>query len=138
MSMENIDGGPESKFLRGDPSTPKIERNPTFNKLLDEMKNIHDKKSRDYALENNVYSNFEFAAMYAGVTVQQAFDVLIGVKQARLLNLISSGKDPLNESVLDTMQDKAIYNALQTSYAIDKSKEEKQSGYPIVAPDPND
>jgi len=98
---------------------PKMEpirvRNPHFHKLLDELKIIHDKKSQDYA-NDNVFSNFEFAAEVAKCSVDQAFLVLIGVKIARLHELVLSEKKPNNESVMDTFYDLTNYCAILTSY----------------------
>lgn len=91
-------------------------RNPAFNALLDEMKEIHERKNSDYAQDGSPYSNFEFAAQTAGVTVDQVFRVLIGVKLARLNVLTASGKEPNNESIQDTRKDLAVYAALQAAY----------------------
>lgn len=91
-------------------------RNPAFHDLLAKMGHTHDRKNEDYAQDGNPYSNFEFAANFAGVTVNQVFDVLIGVKQARLLNLTDSGKTPNHESIEDSQLDQAVYTALKASY----------------------
>lgn len=91
-------------------------RNPAFHALLDEMKAVHDQKNADYAEAANPYSNFEFAAQTAGVTVEQVFRVLIGVKLARLQVLRASGKAPNHESLADTEKDLAVYAALLASY----------------------
>ena len=91
-------------------------RNPAFHDLLAQMGETHDRKNHDYAQDGNPYSNFQFAANFAGVTVEQVFDVLIGVKQARLLNLTQPGKVPNHESINDTRLDQAVYVALKASY----------------------
>lgn len=90
--------------------------NPKFHALLKRMAETHDRKNHDYAQSGNPYSNFEDAAKFAGVSVDTVFNVLIGIKQARLVELLSSGKTPLNESVQDTLLDRAVYAALQASY----------------------
>lgn len=92
------------------------EGNAKFHKALDKMREVHDKKSADYANDENRYANFEYAAKFAGVTVDQVFAVLIGVKEARLLELQSSGKVPNNESIEDTLLDAAVYSVLRYSY----------------------
>ena len=94
----------------------RVEGNTKFHKALQKMKEVHDKKSADYANDNRRYSNFEYAAKFAGVTVDQVFAVLIGVKEARLLELESSGKTPLNEAIEDTRLDAAVYAVLRYSY----------------------
>ena len=93
-----------------------MAHNPKFHALLASMGDTHDAKNADYAEDGNPYSNFEFAAAFAGVTVEQVFDVLIGVKQARLLNLTRPGKEPKHESIADTRLDQAVYVALKASY----------------------
>jgi hypothetical protein len=93
-----------------------MAHNPAFHALLSRMGETHDKKNHDYAEDGNPYSNFEFAAQFAGVSVQQVFDVMIGIKQARLLVLTQSGKEPNNESIEDTRLDQAVYATLKASY----------------------
>ena len=90
--------------------------NPKFNKLIEKIKIIHDKKNSDYATAENPFSNFEEAAEFAGVTVDQVFATLIGIKEARLKELTSSGKQPNNESIQDTRLDAAVYAVLRASY----------------------
>lgn len=87
---------------------------PEFYKLLEDMAAIHNKKSHDYAMESNPFSNFERAGLIASWfthPVEIAFAALIGVKLARLAEL-SNGKTPNNESVADTQLDLATYAAL--------------------------
>lgn len=95
-----------------------MPRNPKFNAFAEHALELHDKKSHDYASDNNPYSNFEFAAHYAGITVDQVFDVMIGVKQARLIELTSNNKTPNNESIWDTKRDLAVYAMLKASYSM--------------------
>ena len=90
-------------------------RNPKFDALLREMEQIHDKKNKDYAEEGNPYSNFEFAAKVAGCSPDTIFRALIGVKLARLDELLK-GKQPNNESLNDTLLDLAVYSAIWASY----------------------
>lgn len=89
-------------------------RNEDYNEVIRELIALHDKKSHDYANKDNPFSNFEFAAQYAGVTVGQVFDVLIGIKIARKMEL--NNKDPLNESRADTEQDMTNYHLIKMSW----------------------
>lgn len=91
-------------------------KNPKFSRALERMEAVHNRKSDDYAHAGNRYSNFEQAAATAGVSVDQVFAVLIGVKLARLQELLKEGKVPNNESVQDTRLDLAVYAALWLSY----------------------
>ena len=88
--------------------------NPKFHKLLKQMAEMHDKKSEDYANSSNYYSNFHAAAAIAGVSIDEVFAVMIGIKLARLRELKS--KDPNNESTQDSRLDLAVYAALWASY----------------------
>jgi hypothetical protein len=91
-----------------------MARSPKFTALLAEMAELHDKKNHDYAKDGDPFSNFSQAAQVAqGFTGKDAvYATLIGVKLARLRELLSSGKTPNNESVADTRRDLAMYAAL--------------------------
>jgi hypothetical protein len=90
--------------------------NKYFNAVLDQMRSIHDRKVADYASTQNPYSNFEMSAEVAGVPVETVFRVLIGVKLARLAELLNNAKTPNNESIDDSIIDLANYAALWASY----------------------
>jgi len=92
-------------------------RNEAFHTLLARMGDTHDKKNRDYAdaAHGHYYSNFEIAAQIGGCSVDTVFRVLIGVKLARLDELLK-GKTPLHESIDDSLLDLSVYAALWTSY----------------------
>jgi hypothetical protein len=90
--------------------------NPYFTRALDEMEALHNRKNHDYASDSNPFSNFEHAADASGMTTQQVFDVLLGVKQARLVELTAKGKVPNNESLRDTLLDRAVYATIALAY----------------------
>lgn len=73
-------------------------------------------KVEDYAEESDSFSNFRFAALAAGVTVEQVLLVLLGIKLARLKTLIVSDREPNNESIEDTLVDSVNYNGILKSY----------------------
>jgi hypothetical protein len=98
-----------------------MAQNPAFRALLTRMGELHDKKNHDYAQDNNPYSNFEEAAANAGCSVDTVFRVLIGIKQARLKELLA-GKVPNNEGIEDTKLDLTMYCALWVSYDMSKSE----------------
>lgn len=79
------------------------------------MAHVHDAKNSDYADDGNPYSNFELAATMAGCPVDTVFRVLIGVKMARLDELLK-GKTPKHESIEDSLLDLSVYAALWASY----------------------
>jgi hypothetical protein len=97
-----------------------MAKNPKFDMLLAEMRELHDRKNNDYAQNGNPYSNFEeAAAVAAGFSgVDAVFASLIGVKLARLRELTSAKKTPNNESVNDTRIDLAMYAVLWASYML--------------------
>ena len=83
---------------------------------INDLIQLHNLKKNDYANKENQFSNFEASARYAGVMVEQAFNVLIGTKIARLQNLKEPGKLPNHESILDTEIDLANYIIIKRAY----------------------
>ena len=97
-------------------------KNKTFDELMDGLKELHAKKNSDYASDDNPYSNFEYAAsLLVGFTnpVDQVFVAIIGIKLARLAQLLGTDKIPNNESIQDSMRDLTNYCAIWTSRYID-------------------
>ncbi len=93
-----------------------MSASPHFKQLLDDMWELHQKKNHDYAHNDNPFSNFEEAAAEAGLTVDQVFKVMVGIKNARIRELERSGKSPANESLEDSYMDRLMYCALQLAY----------------------
>lgn len=73
-------------------------------------------KRADYARDGHIFSNFVEAAGAAGITPEQGIEYMIGTKQARLVALRENGRTPQNESVVDTMLDRAVYCILALAY----------------------
>jgi len=97
--------------------------NPTFLRLIEQIAEVHNRKNADYARADNPYSNFEFAGQLAAEfsdPTDRAFAILIGVKLARLGQLLGHGKTPQNESIDDTMVDLTTYAAIWTSWRRDR------------------
>lgn len=93
-----------------------------FHDLLTKCREVHDRKSADYAQEGNSFSNFQRAAQIASWfndNHDKTFTVLIGVKLARLAELLN-GKEPKNESVQDSFEDLVNYCALWAAFHIEK------------------
>lgn len=76
---------------------------------LDTIRTIFAQKNADYAQDSNWRSNFADVAAQMGWNDLDAVDALIAVKQARLKSLRSNGRTPVNESVADTLLDRAVY-----------------------------
>lgn len=90
-------------------------RNDKFDAHLERMRAVHEAKNNDYAQDDNPFSNFELSAMVADCTPDTVFRVLIGVKLARLTELLK-GKAPKHESIDDSLLDLSVYAALWASY----------------------
>jgi len=95
--------------------------NKEFDAVLRLMGELHDKKAHDYAKDANRYSNFESAAEVADITPERVFLVMIGIKIARIRELLS-GKEPLNESLDDTILDLAVYASIWRAYRVEQEK----------------
>jgi hypothetical protein len=85
---------------------------PTFYKLLEEMAELHDKKSHDYASDKNPFGNYVFAgqvaSMFAHSPKDAGFASRLADKLYRIANLESSGKTPKNEAIEDTEKDLCV------------------------------
>ena len=80
--------------------------------LMDKCIKILSIKNHDYADGGDMFSNFKFAGEAAGVTSAQSILVLMGVKIARLTQLVGNGKVPMNEKIEDTIMDLINYTLL--------------------------
>jgi hypothetical protein len=94
------------------PDNPQLKN--YFDEAIERMRKVHASKKVDYSRSDNIFSNFEIAAHFADVNIQATFDTLIGIKQARLNNL--RGRNPVNESIEDTLLDRAVYATIAYAY----------------------
>ena len=85
-----------------------------FDRALEELKALHDAKAADYSTVQDPYSNFRLSGEQVGISAGSACEVLIATKQARLRELLSvdRARPPKNESVRDTLRDRAVYAIL--------------------------
>lgn len=91
--------------------------NPHYTKLIEKIQKVHETKSHDYAQDDNVFSNFEYAAAVSEIfkdPVDKVFVTMIAIKLARMAEL-RNGKSPKNESILDTGEDGTNYFAIWVS-----------------------
>lgn len=90
--------------------------NPKFYELLEEMANTHDKKSHDYASNENPSGNYHFAGQVANMFSHSPQDAgfvgRLAEKLYRIANLEGAGKAAKNESVEDTERDICVIAAL--------------------------
>lgn len=91
---------------------------PTFYALLEEMSEVHDKKSHDYASNDNPYGNYHFAGVLSKLfdnPEDSGFIGRLGEKLYRLANLENRHLAPNNESIEDTERDIVVITALWIS-----------------------
>lgn len=89
-----------------------------FHEIIDKMREIHDRKSHDYAQDTDPFSNFTRSSQivqWFKDPVDQVFAGIIGIKLTRLAELLN-GKEAKNESANDTFIDAANYFALWGAY----------------------
>ncbi len=79
-----------------------------FEQALEKIKEVHAKKAKDYTDERE-FGNFEDAAKHANISVHSVIETLIGTKESRRRNLEHSQTQPVNESIEDTLLDRAVY-----------------------------
>lgn len=104
---------------------------PTFYLLLEEMAETHDKKSHDYASNDNPSGNYHFAGKLAQLFAHSHEDAgfvgRLGEKMYRLANLESNQKIVLNESIEDTERDIAVIVALWMADRRDRRKKKLEA-----------
>lgn len=98
---------------------PEQTRNPKFDALLRQIKELHDGKSHDYSDDADPLSNLR-AAQRLGVEPWRGVLIRLSDKWSRLEQL-ASGKRPKNESLRDTLVDMSIY-ALLAVLLLDETK----------------
>lgn len=105
-----------------------ITRNgsPEFYQLIEQMAEIHNKKSHDYASNNSPFANYQFAGKLSQLFKNPddaGFIGRIGEKLYRLANLENNGKQPSNEAIEDTEVDICVIIALWVA-----SRRERRGG----------
>jgi hypothetical protein len=94
---------------------------PAVERALETMRAIFAKKNADYAA-GDWKSNFMDVAVQMGWdSPAEAAEVLIAVKQARLKSLRVNGREPANESVTDTVLDRAVYALIRLAMELEAS-----------------
>lgn len=69
-------------------------------------------KNHDYSETQDAFANFKLAAHIAGIPTEQTLLTLLGMKLARLNQLLGKGKQPKHEAVEDTLMDVINYTLL--------------------------
>lgn len=107
-----LGAGTSSFGVKIEQSMTEKHGSPTFYHLLEEMAVTHDKKSHDYASNDNPSGNYHFAGqmacMFSHSPCDAGFAGRLAEKIYRIANLESGGKIAKNESVEDTERDIAV------------------------------
>lgn len=107
------------------PNPKKRHGSQLFYELLDELAELHDRKSHDYASDSNPSANYHFAGSLSKLfdnPEDAGFIGRIGEKLFRLANLENNGKKPKNESVEDTERDICVIICLWMADRRDRRK----------------
>jgi len=110
--------------------TQEIKRlgHPDFYKLLEQMANLHSRKSHDYSGTKDPLKNLR-ACVRLNLTPFLGVLVRLQDKWSRLEEFIKSGQLMVkNESVIDTLMDNAIYSLLAIILYQEQLKEGELSG----------
>lgn len=132
--LDGINGGSAGCVAEIKPEIGDRElRNPVHSEILDRCKELHEAKSHDYSQDDNVFSNFEYAAKVSEIftdPVDRVFATMIAIKMARLAELLK-GKTPKHESIEDTVVDMVNYNAIWGSYTIRNGRQQQVCERPV-------
>ena len=108
----------------------------TFYNLLEKMSETHDRKSHDYASNEDPYGNYHFAGLVSSMFAHSAEDAgfagRVAEKIYRLANLESSTKSPKNESIEDTELDIATIVVLWMSDRRDRRMKKHDEEYHLT------
>lgn len=80
---------------------------PRFYELIEQMKELHDRKNANYAEDTNPLSNFQECVKF-GVPAHLGTMVRMSDKWSRLTQLMKGKKDEVGESIKDTLMDMAV------------------------------
>lgn len=81
-----------------------------FNEILDELRAMHDKKSKDYGTDGDAYANVRASAEF-GVAPWIGALIRENDKTTRIKSFIAKGS-LVNESLEDSLVDKAVYSII--------------------------
>lgn len=89
-----------------------LDESDPFENVLIEMVELNRKKRADYAGDDWWSQNFYDSAYQTNSTAGNACELLLSTKASRLRNLFKPGRKPKNESVRDTLLDRAVYSSI--------------------------
>lgn len=80
--------------------------------LLNKCLQLLASKNHDYSETQDAFANFKLAAHIAGIPTEQTLLTLLGMKLARLNQLLGKNKQPKHEAIEDTLMDVINYTLL--------------------------
>lgn len=102
------------------PPAPEFDPSDPIDAVLLKMHETNRRKRADYAVDGNPFGNFEGMVSRLGMPgfgPLEAIEVMIAVKEERLVALRANGRPPANESVADTLLDRAVYAVLAYAWS---------------------
>lgn len=106
---------------------PKAHKgHPRFYELIDQMRDLHDRKNSNYAKEDNPLSNFQECEDF-NVPASVGTMVRMSDKWSRLKQLMKGRKDEVGESIKDTLMDMAVYSIIEI-ILIEEEEKKKLKG----------
>jgi hypothetical protein len=80
--------------------------------ILIKMYEVNKSKREDYTGDRGLFANFIESGEQVGIPAGQGIEYMISTKQSRLKGLLRPGIKPNNESVEDTLLDRAVYSVI--------------------------
>ena len=109
---DNLEHSPKNIKVEENYMSITLDSRDPFERVLIKMVETNRRKRKDYALDQNVFSNFEDTAEFTATGTPE-WSALFNAAQklARLKSLAANGRlnDVQNESVEDTFLDLAVY-----------------------------
>lgn len=91
----------------------KLDEADPFEAAVADMVRTNRKKRRDYTAEGaSPWENFDRVEDQTGMPFGSSIEMHIATKQARLRALVSRGGEPQNESMEDSLLDRAVYSTI--------------------------
>lgn len=94
------------------PSSVTLDPDDPFDSILIDMVRINRAKRNDYAGQDWWTQNFIDSAYMTNTTPGHSCEILIGTKQSRLRTLLKPAVKAKNESIEDTIMDRAVYSVI--------------------------
>lgn len=105
-----------------------MAKNPAFEALLEEIKDLHNRKNANYAGKDDPYANFRRCEAI-GIPAWMGIIVRMEDKMSRIENLAGGVPDMVGESLIDTLVDLGVYSLLCSLVLKERLEVLKQPGH---------